>query len=84
VVDRFDGGRITSNAEVLLGAIAQRIQMTPHRVWSVTADGNRLLIGNLEDLRRAITWCEANGVDYLFCLAKNSPMVAQIEVELAW
>lgn len=30
-----------------------------------------------------MTWCEANRVDYLFGLAKNQRLVAQIETELA-
>ena len=30
-----------------------------------------------------MTWCEANGVDYLFGLAKNDRLIAEIEVELA-
>ncbi len=30
-----------------------------------------------------MTWCEASGVDYLFGLARNARLVAQIEAELA-
>ena len=30
-----------------------------------------------------MAWCEANGVDYLFGLAKNARLVAEIETELA-
>jgi hypothetical protein len=30
-----------------------------------------------------MTWCEQNGVDYLFGLAKNDRLVAEIEAELA-
>jgi hypothetical protein len=30
-----------------------------------------------------MTWCEANGVDYLFGLARNARLVAEIESELA-
>ena len=29
-----------------------------------------------------MAWCENNGVDYLFGLAKNSRLVAEIEAEL--
>jgi hypothetical protein len=31
-----------------------------------------------------MSWCEANAVDYLFGLARNSRLVAEIEAELAW
>ena len=31
-----------------------------------------------------MSWCEANGVDYLFGLAKNARLVAELEPELAW
>jgi hypothetical protein len=30
-----------------------------------------------------MTWCEGNGVDYLFGLARNTRLVAEIEAELA-
>ena len=30
-----------------------------------------------------MAWCEANGVDYLFGLAKNARLIAEIEAELA-
>jgi hypothetical protein len=29
-------------------------------------------------------WCEANRVDYIFGLARNARLVAEIETELAW
>ena len=31
-----------------------------------------------------MAWCEANKVDYLFGLARNSRLVEQIHIELAW
>ena len=31
-----------------------------------------------------MAWCEANGVDYLFGLARNSRLVEHIHAELAW
>src|SRR5690348_13143276 len=38
--------------------------------------------GSVEEVARMV-WCENNGVDFLFGLAKNSRLVAEIEAELA-
>ena len=34
-----------------------------------------------EDL---MVWCEASGVDFLFGLAKNERLIAEIKTELDW
>ena len=31
-----------------------------------------------------MAWCEANGVDYMFGLARNERLVEEIHVPLAW
>ena len=59
---------------------------TPHRRWGrlVPVANRRVRRAGSGFARDALmTWCEANGVDFLFGLARNERLVAEIAAELA-
>ncbi len=69
VVASFDGGRMTSDAgALLLGATDRAIRLRADSAFAREA---------------LMAWCEANGVDYLFGLARNARLVAAIAGVLA-
>jgi hypothetical protein len=73
-----------SNIDAAAGAVEEIARIVGHirRRWRRT---RILLRADSGFCREALmAWCEANRVDYIFGLAKNARLVAEIEAELAW
>lgn len=73
-----------SNIDAAAGAVEEVERIVAHirRQWPRT---RILLRADSGFCREALmAWCEANRVDYLFGLARNARLVAEIHNELAW
>ncbi len=73
-----------SNIDAAAGAVEEVARIVAHirRRWPRT---RILLRADSGFCREALmAWCEANRVDYLFGLARNARLVAEIHNELAW
>ena len=73
----------TANIDASAGSVEEMARITA-RIRQRWPQVRILLRADSGFAREALmAWCEDNGVDYLFGLAKNVRLVAEIEAELA-
>jgi len=71
-----------SDIDGAAGAL-KKVAMIVRRLREVWPDAKIVLRGDSGFCREPLVrWCEENGVDYLFGLAKNSRLVAELQAEL--